>query len=167
MYICPCSIPSPYYIPAGSFDFVPRFSLGTSLRMTRRAAGCPRRRVPRKCVISLHNTIPRPARRRRGLIPRTGVITLHNIIPRTACRRGLIPRTGVITLHNTIPRPARCRRGLILRTCFITLSSPLRGQQRCHSEPPRMRRVEESTLATEKRLQCNHARVPSPVISTK
>ena len=31
---------------------------------------------------------------------------------------------------------------------------------RCHSEPPRMRRVEESTQAAEKWLQCNHARAP-------
>ena len=39
----------------------------------------------------------------------------------TACRRCLIPRPGVIALHNFIPRTAHC-----------------------HSEPPRMRRVEES-----------------------
>ena len=32
---------------------------------------------------------------------------------------------------------------------------------RCHSEPPRMRRVEESTKAAAKRLLCNHARVPT------
>ena len=38
MYICPCSIPSPYCNPARSFDFVPRHSLGTSLRMTGWAA---------------------------------------------------------------------------------------------------------------------------------
>ena len=34
MNICPCSIPSPYCHPARSFGFVPRYSLGTSLRMT-------------------------------------------------------------------------------------------------------------------------------------
>ena len=38
--------------PARSFDFAPRFTLGTSLRMTGRAA-CRRYRIPRKCVITL------------------------------------------------------------------------------------------------------------------
>ncbi len=77
MNICPCSIPSPYCNPARSFGFVPRYSLVTSLRMTGGQRGCPRCRVPRKCV--------------------------------------------------------------------TTLQSLLRGQPRCHSEPPRMRRVEEYT----------------------
>ena len=88
MYICPCSIPSPYCHPARSFDFVPRYTLGTSLRMTECTAFyavCVKRSLP------------------------------------AACRRCRIPRTGIIALH-----------GL------------LRGQPHCHSEPPRMRRVEES-----------------------
>ena len=41
MNICPCSIPSPYCNPARSFGFVPRYSLGTSLRMTGGQRGCP------------------------------------------------------------------------------------------------------------------------------
>ena len=76
MYICPCSIPSPYYHPARSFGFVPRYSLVTSLRMTGSRRECPAAKFRER-----------------------------------------------VLLHCT--------------TLF-------RGQPRCHSEPPRMRRVEES-----------------------
>ena len=60
MYICPCSIPSPYCHPARSFDFAPCYSLGASLRMTACTAfyaaclkrslttACRRCRVPRE-----------------------------------------------------------------------------------------------------------------------
>ena len=61
-----------------------------------------------------------------------------------ACRRGRVPRTSVITFYNTIPRPAGCPCGHVPRTSVATLPSLLRGQRRCHSEPPRKRRVEES-----------------------
>ena len=95
-------------------------------------AGCPRChvpqerwplcRVPRKCVIALHNLIPRTATCRRCRIPRTNVITLHNLTPRTAaCRRCRIPRKCVIALHNLIPRTATCRRCRIPRKCVIAL----------------------------------------------
>ena len=56
--------------------------------------------------------------------------------------------------------PTACRRCLVPRTGVTTLLSLLCGQQRCHSEPPRMRCVEESASATAKQLQCNRVRIP-------
>ncbi len=78
MYICPCSIPSPYCHPARSFDFVPRYTLGTSLRMTGRAA---RRHVAGRVS-------PRPCSARAVVAPPySGNVPLHHV-----------PRTGVIAL---------------------------------------------------------------------
>ena len=73
---------------------------------------------------------------------------LHSTFRRVvaACHHCRVPRTSVITLHNLIPRTAEAH--LLLRST------------RCHSEPPRMRRVEESTKAAEKQLLCNNARIP-------
>ena len=74
-------IHNPYCIPARSFDFVPRFPLGTPLRMTICAA-CLKRSLPTAC--------------RRCLILRTGVITL-------SC-----PFRGQLYVNNiTMPRSGR------------------------------------------------------------
>ncbi len=68
-----------------------------------------------------------------------------------------LPYSGNVPLHH------------VPRTGVTTLLSLLRGQQRCHSEPPRMRRVEESASAAAKRLLYDHACIPPPppVISTE
>ena len=98
-----------------------------------------------------------PAGCPRGRIPRTGIIALYSLIARpTACRRGHVPRKRCPLCH--VPRAAG-RRCLIPRTGVIALPSLLRGQPKCHSEPPRMRRVEESTKAAAKWLQCNPTHV--------
>ena len=41
------------------------------------------------------------------------------------------------------------------------IAQPVARPTACHSEPPRMRRVEESTSISAKWLQCNHAYAPS------
>ena len=59
-------------------------------------------------------------------------------------------------------RESGVRSALFREQALLHCTALLRGQPKCHSEPPRMRRVEESTQAAAKQLQCNHARVPIP-----
>ena len=90
-------------------------------------------------------------------VPRTSVIALHNLIPRTAEAHLLLRSTEIIPLPRAKPwlLPAGCPCYLIPRTGVIALHGLLRGRRvncvtRCHSEPPRMRRVEESTAVATK-----------------
>ena len=92
MYDCFCNVHWPVFYtltllqpPARSFDFVPRYSLVTSLRMTECTAFyavCLKRSLPTAC--------------RRCLVPRTDVIALHSLITRTAGAANNIttPRSG-------------------------------------------------------------------------
>ena len=104
-----------YYNPARSFDFVPRYSLVTSLRMTECTAfyaACLKRSLP--AGVSRNN------------VPRTDIIALHNIIPRT------VIATNNITMPRSVRRLRRapsCRRGRVPRTGVIALYSLLRGQR--------------------------------------
>ena len=93
------------------------------------------------------------------LAPCAGNVPLHQIprtagcrclIPRAASCRGRVPRTGVTALHSLLRGQPR-----------VIIAQPVARPTACHSEPPRMRRVEESTCAAAKRLLCNHARVPT------
>ena len=62
----------------------------------------------------------------------------------------------------TVFRESGVRSAVFRERALLHCTALLRGQPKCHSEPPRMRRVEESTQAAAKQLQCNHARVPIP-----
>ena len=81
-------------------------------------AGCPRCHVPQE-------------RWPLCRVPRKCVIALHNLIPRTAtCRRCRIPRKCVIALHNLIPRTATCRRSHIREQTLLHYTTLFRGQRR-------------------------------------
>ena len=95
-------------------------------------------------------------------LPCFGNVPLHQV-PRTGCPRSLIPRAAwrrerwplcrvPATLRCVSPLPCSAK-----MRYYIT--KPVARTTACHSEPPRMRRTEESTQAAEKWLQCNHTRV--------
>ena len=71
------------------------------------------------------------------------------------CRRGVAA---------ALFRERRVAAAVFREQALLHFTTLFRGQQcfapHCHSEPPRMRRVEESNNAAEKQLQCNHTRVP-------
>ena len=133
-------IPSPYCNMDRSFDFVPRFTLGTSLRMTGRAAwqGVPAALFRERayyiaqhysaasyfaaiCFCPLH-----PLRRRYAQI---GLCSARAVaaLPYSA--------NGRYNIILSIPRTAGVSRSRIPRTGVITLTNPLRGQQYKYTPP--------------------------------
>ena len=114
----------------------------------------------RYCIIL---PVARPAGVSRSIAPRTSVIALHNFIPRTAGAHLLLrsTRNYSLTSRKTVAFARMSGgNGAQLQAAFYAACLKRSLPTRCHSEPPRMRRVEESTQAAEKWLQCNNARVP-------
>ena len=83
------------------------------------------------------------------------------LTPRSVCRQRSVASDsadGGVSLpysaSGKLPRPCSANGR-------YRIAQPVARPTACHSEPPRMRRVEESTCAAAKRLLCNHARVPT------
>ena len=115
---------------------------------------CPLRHVPRTSFITLHSLIARPTGMSRSMARYCIILP----VARTAgVPRGRIPATFRCIRF----RERRGAVALFRERALLHFTTLFRGQPRCHSEPPRMRRVEESTKAAEKRLLCNHAHIPT------